>query len=412
MAKPRTRARSQVRIPNDWDGETWIPVLFCIPDSVLWKSAVYGAISTLGRGRLWDADTGTVTEAQEIGNEILESVSMECSDVFDGIRQAIEDIAISPQCCPSTVTDTPPVDVAPNEEDLDLTGPVPPGFGSWEDVFDSKCLLAQKYHFDMLRTIQEIENYGGLTTGTMGIAVTAVTALISLPWTIAVGSVAALTFLLTDFSLRVARQEFELLQPDWVCAISASTTTTVAIAELHAVIDDQISNPTARTLIKSWITYNWINQIWDGSRQNEDLSAFDIDACNGCPPVGSCNLFFNDQIGDGQGIATGSLTVDGTVRTITASVASNGFYYIDIKTEGTCPCGSSIVEFEVISTTLNAGEGAGYGVSSQATNCDFITVIASSGDQNPMPIGTYEGIGFLQVGDVPFSMDLRLTAVP
>ena len=139
MAK--TRARSQIRIPDDWDGESYSLVLACVPDSVLWKSAYLGAISTLGRGRFWDAETGSIKDAQIVGNEITDSVSMDCNQVFEEINESIKQLASSGGCCPTDVSGEPPVDPPPNQEVFDFDGPVPPGFGSWEDAFSAKCIL-------------------------------------------------------------------------------------------------------------------------------------------------------------------------------------------------------------------------------------------------------------------------------
>jgi len=83
-------ARSQLPIPDDWNGQDWLLAVLCVPDSRLWRAIVRGKIYELSRGRTWDANTGTITAVQAIGREILESLDMTCGADIARIADAVE----------------------------------------------------------------------------------------------------------------------------------------------------------------------------------------------------------------------------------------------------------------------------------------------------------------------------------
>lgn len=67
-------------IPDDWNAEEdgYISVLFCIPNSRKWRGLIVGIVESLSFGWSWDQDTGTVTDVQETGREVFESLMMGC----------------------------------------------------------------------------------------------------------------------------------------------------------------------------------------------------------------------------------------------------------------------------------------------------------------------------------------------
>lgn len=101
---------NNVPIPSDWlEEDGYINILMCVPNSPQWLSVVKGQINDLARGRGWNGDTGTVTEAQAIGEGIYNSMSVcdleiylsRIADALDGggqrysiadILQALNDI--------------------------------------------------------------------------------------------------------------------------------------------------------------------------------------------------------------------------------------------------------------------------------------------------------------------------------
>lgn len=60
----------QLPIPDDWNGDDWMCVQIEWPDSPLWLAILQGFISAATRGRLWDADSGSILGVQAIGREI------------------------------------------------------------------------------------------------------------------------------------------------------------------------------------------------------------------------------------------------------------------------------------------------------------------------------------------------------
>lgn len=64
--------RKQLSIPDDWDGENWLCVNVQWPNSPQWRAILVGLLTYPGLGRLWDIETGTITDATAIGREIFD----------------------------------------------------------------------------------------------------------------------------------------------------------------------------------------------------------------------------------------------------------------------------------------------------------------------------------------------------
>lgn len=62
----------RIPIPDDWDGESWRCLQLQWPNSVKWLGVLNGLLTLATRGRLWDEETGTVTDAQVVGRAIFE----------------------------------------------------------------------------------------------------------------------------------------------------------------------------------------------------------------------------------------------------------------------------------------------------------------------------------------------------
>jgi len=59
-------------IPDDWDQTDWRCIkVFWPANSEKWQAVFLGLLSSLGRGRNWDAQSGSIQDAQEIGREIF-----------------------------------------------------------------------------------------------------------------------------------------------------------------------------------------------------------------------------------------------------------------------------------------------------------------------------------------------------
>jgi len=88
-------------IPDDWDGQTWECYLVAWPKSTQWGAILRGFITTPTRGRFWDANSGSITDAQAVGRLITEeNAEMQCNDlltVLGEIRDKIADIDVTNQ---------------------------------------------------------------------------------------------------------------------------------------------------------------------------------------------------------------------------------------------------------------------------------------------------------------------------
>lgn len=70
--RQQDRTPAQLNIPNDWPGVAWACYEIQWPDSPLWTSILQGLLSGLARGRLWDAETGSIIDVQSVGREVFE----------------------------------------------------------------------------------------------------------------------------------------------------------------------------------------------------------------------------------------------------------------------------------------------------------------------------------------------------
>jgi hypothetical protein len=64
-----------VPIPQDWNGDDWRCYQVQIPDSLEWRAIFFGLMTLATRGRYWDRDTGTITDAQTVGWEIFDRIA-------------------------------------------------------------------------------------------------------------------------------------------------------------------------------------------------------------------------------------------------------------------------------------------------------------------------------------------------
>ena len=85
----------KLRIPSDWDGESWAFAICCIPDSLMWRGVFSGTVYRLTRGRTWDPDTGRITEAQKTARLIFEGLNMDCFQLIERMTVAAESMAES-----------------------------------------------------------------------------------------------------------------------------------------------------------------------------------------------------------------------------------------------------------------------------------------------------------------------------
>lgn len=157
-------------IPDDWsEDDGYCMAVLCIPNSLQWKSLVHGALSTLSWGRIWDRNTGSIKDAQNIARNIQESLCMDC---FDELASAIRYLA-DKQCSCSNSGSSGSAGAGPTEEppiDVELTpeNPFPPDFPDQPTYDIYKCKVASFIVDRMRDDIQRIQKFNIWTVLTVG----------------------------------------------------------------------------------------------------------------------------------------------------------------------------------------------------------------------------------------------------
>lgn len=159
-----SKAHPGLPIPDDWNGTDWCRFSICWPKSTQWRQILAGFITTPSLGRAWDEATGTITDAQQIGREIVENnlpwrytIMATCDDgtlLADAMRY-LADRLYSKPCCPSGGTGVAPGQYGGSGSggsdatgetpiaDIDPQQPDPPtGYDTWEDYFTDVCAKA------------------------------------------------------------------------------------------------------------------------------------------------------------------------------------------------------------------------------------------------------------------------------
>lgn len=155
-------------IPDDWDGETYVPVILCCPSSSKWLSILGGAVSQMGNAWSYDADTGDILTARDIGLEVYESMSG-CNELITAINELR--IAISVNACGC------PVGQGSDNDDGTRGGPVPGPVGDivYQEPSvtpDRDCKAANLVHETLLDVFTELNKYNVDDMATLGLALT------------------------------------------------------------------------------------------------------------------------------------------------------------------------------------------------------------------------------------------------
>ena len=410
----KTRSRYQYQIPDDWDSETgdWQTVMMCVPSSVDWRAALYGAIAELTYGRRWEATSGTITEAQEIAREILGSIRMDCDAHLKSIADTLAIIAQN-QCCgvsgdlgESTVEE-------PSSQEWDDVGPPPNSWPDWDLARETKCEFAHGSYNVMLQAISEIERHGNLG---LGISVTMLSFILA-PLRLASAYIAnagtSVSALVTGFHLTQFKEQFELILDDWVCVIYTSQNVREAQNRLLELIENRPLTAPGQAFLRNVINANWLNDIFDLTADQFHVTGWPgqgLVRCNNCPDP-TCELEWRGGTGTDEAFATGSLEPNGVARTLTSAPHSNGFHYIHFDVTTECPCGSIEYVFDILSVSISDPDGAGFRIETQVSDCTTLVDITSSGNQGPIPLGPYTGTRFFHAADVPFTISMAISEV-
>lgn len=333
------------KIPQDWDGETWVCWSVEWPDSRDWFALLRGFLTTPKMGRYWDGETGSVVDAQVVGVEImdrnivLEEVLMACND---GAIAALEAIAAAigaaqtggSSCCVlGGETDVTDVDDGPGE-DVPLGEEFPPGFADRAEFDSYRC----KASYWLIRNYtQTLRNWAGLfgTVGGLTIGVISALMLLTVPPVGLMVIVAALGVLVgVDIGLLIVLEQIsdgidEDIDELACCVYNASSSSDAAqcirdkasevIGELapalavtyEAITDNLISNDQADVLVN----------------KDPSIDALPEEDCSACEPT--CSLILEHGT-----LVSGSMDEPGTV--VIDSVEVTGRHGIHILGSATC----------------------------------------------------------------------------
>lgn len=209
-------------IPEDWNGQDWCQFSICWPDSLQWRAILAGFITTPMLGRTWDGETGTITDAQAIGQQIFEnnldwrySLVASCDqgvELSAAIRYLADKMA-SIGCCnaPGTIggpgtggsgtgPETPGETVVENEP--------PTGWDTWGEYQSDHCNYAS-YLLDQIEQNLTQMSVLNFTLGIVADIIVALISVITLPiagsqlfqlavWLVEIGS--NFSYMLTAFS--------------------------------------------------------------------------------------------------------------------------------------------------------------------------------------------------------------------
>jgi hypothetical protein len=91
----------RLKIPDDWNGTDWYCAKVQWPNSQQWFALLSNLLVVPARGRSWDERTGTITDVQEVGEEIIERNIhyIQCEEQMDctELRACLDDLLNAPE---------------------------------------------------------------------------------------------------------------------------------------------------------------------------------------------------------------------------------------------------------------------------------------------------------------------------
>lgn len=237
-------------IPSDWtetDGYTLVS--FCIPSSRQWRGIIVGMVENLSYGRFWSRKTGTITDAQEFGREIFESMSI-CK--LDEILEALQSIAASLQvqanscgCSngPGITTDNGGVffgNQPPLEEPTSFGQPGDE-FATKADYLAFKCKVANAIVDGVIATLSSMSSLSfiALTAGTAVLGVTTVIGLFLIPPMAIL--IALMVSGLAFIAFSVLANALDDIREELVCALYMSVNAQDAYNALKDALESEAS---------------------------------------------------------------------------------------------------------------------------------------------------------------------------
>lgn len=369
-----------VPIPNDWDeSDGYSLVTFCIPNSRQWRSVVIPQIEDFSYGRFWSRESGTITQAQTVGREIFNSMSI-CQ--LDQLILAVQQIAAAVSAPKSICgcTNGPGVVQVDGEPFFGSEEPMsdPESFGGPGDEFPTqaaflahKCVIANGIVDAIISTLNAFSalSLAQLLAGVGILAVSLIAGLVFAPPLALLIALAATAFAFGLFA--GIATELDNRREELVCALYASPVATDAYNNLKQVLLDVLASleisgvqldyivdivlniapiDTMNKLYTSLgLPANWVNPI-------------DCSVC-GCTIIwtfdnGAQSWVFTDTSPPAQGTTTGMWVSDGLQMNISIPNPNNsatGEFRLDTTSLGlTVTIGDTITVFQDESPIVTA----------------------------------------------------------
>ncbi len=322
----------ELPMPDDWNGEDFCKWAICWPDSVKWKSILYGLIESPNQGRFWDFSTGnflllrqSFKPAYDYNFELKGSL-MSCQDT--GIADALNAIAVAlsgnqgatvvnvNSCCEEVILSQgggyqgsltqgsgETIPIYGTEPLLSVEGgQFPDGYKDLEEYQLDKCQVANLIIDGVTGTLQGLGALGVFNAiATAGLVVAAVAGAIVFPPAFIPIALAAIGALAVDITiLAVVRQEILDNREDWVCAIYEADGVEAAISALADLIDLLLAaipitgtiGVAVKTLLLVLLNGDTLNQAFE---KTAHLLYPDAD-CGGCGGCQSVQIQYGERI--------------------------------------------------------------------------------------------------------------------
>jgi hypothetical protein len=332
----------QMPIPQDWDGVEWGCFIVQWPASIQWQAILLGFVTTPSVGRFWDASTGIIIDAQDIGKEIvtlndcLWGVSpMGClEDIVTAINNlggVINNVSMgSGSCCSSGLGGSGVYEEDPSSF-VDSGDNFPSGYDDRADYLASKCKLAAYVINRWANTISSVRAINASSQTAEGVAILlAGLAVVPTPFSLVLG-IASSILALYAIGASIYESALEEAQ-DWmegldICLLYNAESAEQAKSNVLSDLESQsfTQDTLVKSIVSGFITYDVTNILFDAKPAiNIDLlPAADCSSCADECAIVESNISFS-----GTFI---SWTQDGDDATIRLqSVGSGGFQSISV----------------------------------------------------------------------------------
>lgn len=377
----------KLRIPDDWDGETFCHYSVCWPDSVLWAGILRGFLTLPQRGRTWDERSGSIIDAQAVGRQItelnldLKGCLMACNDpalenALLAIAAAIEasasggGVTINNSGCgtcdfgsPTSNVNVQTTVVLPDgsqwqvfgEQTIAELGPgeFPPAYPTLAAYDADKCAKANQMIDDWIASLDRLGNTSW-TTGAIGAAIilACLVGVITVPPAVIPLLLFALTAnqTLAAFIIQLENQLVEH-RSEAVCILYTGDSVTAIISSIADLLDALIAlipgSGTVATILRSvalWLlSGDTLNLLFTSQARNN----FPAADCSDCATTVTCFEFETEQS------LLGWSVIDQTGGTVALSVVGQG---MQIVTGSPTNAQNTVISSPLVAYTIQTGD--------------------------------------------------------